>query len=279
MKNTIFFLGWMFFMTAGAAWPEERSSDVPPEVEEALRARVTEYFTLFQHGEFRQAEAYVTEESKNAFYVMNKASHEGFSIRSMDFDEDAKSARAVITLQRRMPILGDTLLPVAVSMLWKVVDGEWYAHFPLPKPGDVIDTPFGKRTVPGRTIPKGSIAGAPGKTAPLPDVKSAAKTFLVDRDAVEFPANASGPVSETVSIENLSQGALTMRRLSKEVKGLDVELRPEPIPPGEKAALTFTYRPAVKQWRRPFRMRFVMEPLARRFTVKVTFTASQDDSP
>ncbi len=57
----------------------------PPKVEEALRTRIGQFYTLFQQGKFRQAEAFVAEDSKDAFYGMTKSRHLGFDIRSMSF--------------------------------------------------------------------------------------------------------------------------------------------------------------------------------------------------
>ena len=64
---------------------------------------------------------------------------------------------------------------------------------------------------------------------------------------------------------------MTIRNLSQGIKGVETELKPASIPPGETGDLTFTYRPAVRELRRKFRMRFVIEPIARRFTVKLNF--------
>ncbi len=267
MKTRIKSFGFLLFLTASSAWSQQPFQNAPPGVEEALRARVSEYFTLFGQGKFRQAEAFVTEESKETFYVMNKVRNMGFSIKRITFADDVKSAQVLATLLTMMPMMGSKPVPFPASTPWKLVDGVWYAHFPQPKPGEVIDTPFGPKTVTEPTM----APRMPIETAPRPSVKSVGKMFHLDRDAIEFPTSSPGPMTKTISIENRSRGKLTVRHLSKAIKGVDVMLTPAVIPPGETAALTFTYRPAVRQLRRKFSPRFLIKPIARHFVVKLRF--------
>ncbi len=267
MKTRFLSFALLLFLTTSAAWSQQPFQKAPPGVEEALRARVSEYYTYFQESKFRQAEAVVTEESKDAFYTMNKARHMGFSIRGVTFSDDVKSARVLVTLMMFMPMMGSKPLPFPVSTQWRLVDGEWYAHIPLARPGDIVQTPFGpKKIVEPVFAPR-----TPIETAPRPDLKSVGRMYRIDRNALEFATSAPEPVHETISIKNRSRGELTLRQISKPIKGLKIELTPESIPAGEEGLLTFTYEPAVRQLRRTLRVRFVVEPIAQRFAVKVNF--------
>ena len=271
MRTRLLSFGLLLFLTSSAAWSQQPFQKAPSGVEEALRARVSEHYTFFQESKFRQAEALVTEESKDAFYNMNKARHMGFSIAGVTFADDVKSARVLVTLMMLIPMMGSRPLPFPVSTKWKLVDGEWYAHFPLPKPGDVVQTPFGpKKIVERKFAPR-----TPIETAPRPDLKSVGRMFRIDRDALEFPTSAPEPVQESILIENQSRGELTVRPISKPIKGVKMKLTPASISPGEEGVLTFTYEPAVRQLRRQFRVRFVIEPIAQRFSVKLKFRDRQ----
>ena len=170
-----------------------------------------------------------------------------------------------------MPMLGSRPIPFPVSTQWRLVDGEWYAHIPVAKPGDIVQTPFGPKKIVERKL----APHTPIETAPRPDLKSVGTMFRIDRDALEFPTSAPEPVQESISIENRSRGELTVRPISKPIKGVEMELTPASIPPGEEGVLTFTYQPAVRQLRRQFRVRFVIEPIARRFSVKLKFRDRQ----
>ncbi len=108
MKTRIIFFGLVVFVLLPAAWSQKPFPKAPPGVEEALRARVSEYYTLFGQSKFRQAEALVTEESKDTFYTMNKSRHMGFAIKGVTFTDDVKGARALVTLMMIIPMMGST---------------------------------------------------------------------------------------------------------------------------------------------------------------------------
>ena len=166
-----------------------------------------------------------------------------------------------------VPMMGSEPVPFPVSTQWRLVDGEWYTHIARSKPGDIVQTPFGpKKVVEHEYAPR-----VPMETEPRPDLKSVARMFRVDRDSLEFPTSSPGPLSETILAENRSRGVLTIRNVSKPIKGIEIELKPASIPPGETGELTFIYRPAVRQLRRQFRTRFAIEPIGRRLAVKINF--------
>ena len=145
MKTLIISVALLLFAAIPAAWSQKPFPKAPPGVEEALRARVSEYYTLFGQSKFRQAESLVTEESKDAFYTMNKSRHMGFSIAGVTFADDVKSARVLVKLMMIMPMMGSKPLPFPVSTQWRLVDGEWYAYIPQFKPGDIVQTPSARR--------------------------------------------------------------------------------------------------------------------------------------
>ena len=111
MKTLIISVALLLFAAIPAAWSQKPFQKAPPGVEEALHARVSEYYTLFGQSKFRQAEALVTEESKDAFYTMNKSRHMGFTISGVTFADDVKSARVLVTLMMIMPMMEASPFP------------------------------------------------------------------------------------------------------------------------------------------------------------------------
>jgi hypothetical protein len=267
MRIRIFSTALLFFAGAFFSWSQQPFQSASPAAEEALRARVIGYYELFQKGNFRRGEDFVTEESKDAYYNMNKIPHMGMSIKSMTFSDDAREARVLVAIKMIVPMVSQEPVPIPVASTWKLVEGEWYAHFPLPKPGDVVDTPFGRKTVKENK----RVADMPSAGFFRPDANSLGKMFALERNRVQFPTSAPGPITETILIENRSQGRLQIRPLSNPVKGLDFKLTPADIPAGEETTLTLVYQPAVRQLRRQQQLRFHVDPIARRFAVKVDF--------
>ena len=267
MRTRIFSTGLFLFAGAFLSWAQQPFQNAPPAAEQALRTRVLGYYEVFQKGNFRQGEDFVTEESKDAYYNMNKIPHLGMSIQSMTFSDDVREARVLVTLKMVVPMLSKEPIAIPAASTWKLVDGEWYAHFPLPKPGDVIDTPFGKKTIKKNehvtSMPSAGFSG--------PDANSLDKMFAFERDRVRFPVSAPEPITETIVIENRSQGRLQIRPLSNPIKGLDFKLSSTDVLAGGKTTLTIVYQPAVRQLRTQKQLQFHVDPIARRFAVKVDF--------
>ena len=146
MKRTFFGLAGLTVLTV-LGMGQSPFQSAPPKVEQALRARVGQLYTLFQQGKFRQAEELVAEDSKDTFYMTNKARHHGFEIKSVSFSPDLKEATALVAVRMFMPMIGSKLLSFPVESKWRQVDGEWYVYYPQYKPGDTVPTAFGPKKI------------------------------------------------------------------------------------------------------------------------------------
>ena len=187
----------------------------PPKVEEALRTRIGQFYTLFQQGKFRQAEAFVAEDSKDAFYGMTKSRHLGFDIRSMSFSADLKEVSVLVTLQMIMPMTGSSPVPIPVASKWRIVKGEWYLYYPQYKPGDTVQTPFGPK----------KISADPKRQSPLPNVEerlnlaSLRGMYRVSALELRFPSSAPGRITKEITVTNRSKGKLSLQRRTKKYQG------------------------------------------------------------
>ena len=148
-------------IAAGLAWAQNDPFDQPPppEVEEALRSRITQFYGLFQEGKFREAEQFVAEDSRASYYAVPKARVFGFSIKEIDFGSDLKTAKALVALKMKIPMMGSALVDVPMGSQWAWTEGNWFLVLPNPQPGDGIQTPFGVKTIGPRT------AGTPESAA------------------------------------------------------------------------------------------------------------------
>src|ERR1044072_5758427 len=86
--------------------PEDLFHKAPPAVEEALRARITQFFQLHVDGKFRQAESLVAEDTKDFFYSANKPKYLGFEIKSISYNDDFTKAKAVVVAQMVVMVPG-----------------------------------------------------------------------------------------------------------------------------------------------------------------------------
>ena len=181
-------LAVMLFASALFAQAAKTKADPTPprKVDEALRARVTQFLNYHITGEFRKAEALVAEDTKDDFYNRPKPRYvncKGIStIRYSDH-----FTKAYVTALCTIPMLiqpsdnevdsdGRPMMPmgpptVPLPSTWKLEKGKWCMY--LDKNQDRI-TPFGvmpslpkgQPIAPGTVLP--SVAVPPGVVVPAP---------------------------------------------------------------------------------------------------------------
>ena len=83
--------------TAALAQNASEIFNKPPEkVDEALRARITEFYQDHLAGKFREAESLVAEDTKDFFYNTNKPRYLGFSIQKIEYSDHFTKAKAML---------------------------------------------------------------------------------------------------------------------------------------------------------------------------------------
>src|SRR5947209_2362825 len=93
----------------------------PAAVDEALRARITEFYQLHVKGDFRHAEALVAEDTKDFFYTHNKPKYLSFEISRIDYSENFTRAKVTVLCEQyvMMPGFADKPLKVPTPSTWK----------------------------------------------------------------------------------------------------------------------------------------------------------------
>ena len=121
-------LALLFICCAGAQNPTDLLSKAPPDVDEALRARVSKYYQAFVDAKPRRAEPLVAEDSQDFFYNMKKTQLLSFEIGKIEYSDSFTKAKAVVIAETYVMALGFGSKPVKVPItsLWKLVDGQWY---------------------------------------------------------------------------------------------------------------------------------------------------------
>src|SRR5258706_6272045 len=135
------------FATALLAQNPDNPFERPPAgVDEALRARMSQFYQLHVTGEYRKAESLVSEETKDWFYEHNKPKYLSFEIRSIMYSENFTKAKATVICEQIIPLPGFAGKPMKVpgASDWKLVDGQWYWYVPLEA---MRSFPFGKAAI------------------------------------------------------------------------------------------------------------------------------------
>lgn len=246
-------------------------SKAPADVEDALRARVTQFYQYHVDGKFRQAEQLVAEDSKDIFYTSNKPRYFHFKIAGIQYSEHFTKALVTVVCNMIVPMPGftNTPLDVPTPSRWKLENGQWcwYVDFQA-----LRQTPFGTAN-PGAGIGTGTAAPGPvGLPEKLPTEQEMLKLLeqvKADKSQVRLPASAAG--SDQVVFRNELTAAVKLVLKAPAVPGLKVSLDRAELKTGEKATLQFRYRPGKTRPAAPVTVVISVEPTNQVIPIEVSF--------
>src|SRR5438477_1313222 len=118
---------WLLFPIVAAILCAQEARPPAAEAEKALRARVDQFYTLQMQKKFRQAEAFVAEDTKDFYYNSHKSDLLGFSVTKIELLDTNTKAKVTVNAKATMMIMGAGRLPLespAVT-LWKIENGAW----------------------------------------------------------------------------------------------------------------------------------------------------------
>jgi DNA-binding protein YbaB len=200
----------------------------PADVDQALRARITEFYDLHVKGEFRKAEAWVAEDTREIYYSSSKTKYLSFDIGRIEYADDFTRAKATVLCEQYIMLPGFMGKPfrVPIPSTWKLVDGIWYWYV---DPESLRMTPFGKMN-PGSAQESAS-ASIPAIPTTVPDYIY--KQVNTDKESVSLKTGES----ERVTITNSAPGIVNIS-LTGSLAGVEVKLDRTILNAGEKAVLT-----------------------------------------
>jgi hypothetical protein len=201
----------------------------PPEVEDALRERITKFYQLHVEQKFRAAEALVAEDSKDFFYTANKPRYLSFQIGEIEWLDHFTRARVKMLCDQTilMPGFQGKRMTVPEPSLWKIEEGKWVWY---------LDRKAFRQTPFGEVAEGDPAAKATAPQMPQIDVNSVQGMVKADRNKVEFKADNG---LEKVTILNQMPGTVSLKvEVPKENVGLEISLDKAELKQGEKAVLT-----------------------------------------
>jgi hypothetical protein len=240
----------------------------PAGVDEALRARVLEFYGLEQAGRFRQAEGLVCQESKDRYYDMEKRRWTSVEIIQTSYEEDFKKARATVALGTTLSTFsGPVPVKAPMTSLWNLENGAWCRYIPEPS-RDGVPSPFG--TMKPASGAEGSTSPFAGGPPPLPaDQKQLEAMVRLSKTEV---ALSPGGGTETVEVHNGMPGNVELKVICPGVVGLQCELSAAAVPTNGRASLVLKFSPLPDKYRPPMAdVRLVVEPLGFTKTIRVRF--------
>ena len=244
-----------------------------PEVDEALRARVTEFYQDHVDGNFRRAFDLVAEDTKDYYFGTNKTQFKSFHIDKIEYSDNSTKAVVTLTVQRPMTMqLQQILIPSTGPTNWKIEKGKWVWYF---DPSKDLGTPMGPADLNvTKPNPDGTITVPKKLTPDL--VGAAAQRILqqpqsgVNKSEVTLAADMES--SEQVVFHNSAQGPVQVHLdVSPEVAGLHAELDKTSVNAGENAVVKLRYEPGDKPPASSVTVRLVVAPFNQVFAIALKF--------
>jgi hypothetical protein len=176
--------------------------DKPPQdIDDALRARIKQFYDYHVSRKYRQCEQLIAEESKDDFYVMNKPQLESYKIGNIEYSDHFTKAKVVIVgmMPFLMPMAGPKIMEQPFASFWKSENGVWLWYY---SKTTTLDTPFGKAK-PNSTAP-----GQAGSLEQMPSVNIEAlqSALKIDRTRIDL----AGGKPQTVRVTNTLPGAASL---------------------------------------------------------------------
>src|SRR5260221_234676 len=104
-----------FFFAAGLfAQADDPFNRPPADVDQALRARIQEFYQFQVKGDFRRAEALVAEDTKDFYYSANKTKYLSTEISRIQYSDNFTRAKATILCEQYVMIPGFSDKPIKV---------------------------------------------------------------------------------------------------------------------------------------------------------------------
>ncbi len=232
----------------------------PPDVEEALRKRVDQFYSLYRDGKFRQAEVLVAQESRELYYSMSKVPIRGFKVESIDWAKDFKTASVLVVFISAHPRAASANLPIPVTGKWKLVKGLWYLLIEKRE-----NTPWGPMTFsdPRKGVPEAF-------QRPTPETL-AVNAVRHEPSSLTFSARAGQPVSGTVTITNNMPGTVQLKLETLSVPGLQATLSTQNVAAKGQAKLQIQYDPRAGRPTGTTEVRVQVEPIGQVIRIPVEF--------
>jgi len=242
----------------------------PPEADQALRARVTQFLQYHVEGNFIKAWALVAEDTKEYYFGANKIRLVDFKITDINYSDNFTKASVTAIITRMWRIHAEeekVVVPMVTD--WKVEDGKWVWYFDQNAKRQVMS--MGESDP--EAVRKSLRSGATPDLSPEAMQKAAQsilKQSSVDKSSVTLPIDKDS--TETVVFHNGYPGSVMLSAsVADQIAGFTAELNKTTLAAGEDAVLELRYVPTGVPPQGPVHVDLRLQPFNKVFPVEVKF--------
>jgi hypothetical protein len=224
---------------AAFAQTEVQPPEKPPAgLEQAVRARVSQFYEMLVNQQYRKAEGMVAEDTKDYYYAGSKPEIHKFEVLSVAFSDRFTHAKVLTRCSEPIVLAGfpPTEITVNVPTLWKLENGDWYVY----EDPEKITNPTGLRTKMQSAVDGASSKVTVPQMPQMPHEQPTDSSFVLGKLHLDKPEIRLAPgLVETVTVGNYSAGPVTLE-LGYPSPGIDAKLDRTELDKGDKAILTLT---------------------------------------
>ncbi len=250
----------------------------PAEVDQALRARVNEFFHYHVTGEFMKAFGYVAEETKEYYFAVQKRQYISYTVGNITYSDNFTKATVDVVGKAKMrprPEFPEIVIDQPMSTTWKIENGKWvwYVSMTVDCPTPMSCGPDGKPRV-------ATPAPQADPSAPkMPDIspktlhdeaEQIRKASKVDKPIVAM--SGSSPTTEHVVFHNGQPGYVRVSVFSDpKVEGFTASIEKRDLKAGEDLTVNLRYEPGTVSPPMAVTVKLYVEPLGQVFPIVVKF--------
>ena len=223
----------------------QNSSDVfdkaPPAIDEALRARVGQFYQAFVEGKFKQAYLLVADDSQDKFFELSKDEYKSFEIVRINYSDNFSKAAVVTAIKSEWRFQGaSTLTKFPLTSNWEVIDGQWYWHYVRPT---TVATPFSPSGFVPLPPENTAAAGAKPATVVPNNFTGAAQRILsevsIDKSSVRLRSDETS--RDVVHVRNGMPGEVSLKLEKPDIPGLNVTVEKTSLPAHQETTILFEW--------------------------------------
>jgi len=237
----------LFLVACSLLWgqdPSDLFEKAPPAIDEALRARVDQFYGAYMAGKFRDAYSLVADDSQDAFLESSKDAYKGCATLKIRYSENFTRATVLESCKGEWRWHGQTIpttMPLTTN--WKVANGQWFWTYVKPTfaPNPFSPTGFVR-------IPDEAEIAAGGARPALPVVPPDPAMFArgVLAKVTVNPTTVSLRTSESshaeVRLRNEMPGTISISVDNLPQPGLKITPAKTEVNANEEVVVAFDYR-------------------------------------
>jgi hypothetical protein len=250
--------------------------DPPPEVDAALRARVSEFMGYHVTGEFMKAFALVAENTREYYFGVGKNQYISFQVGKIEYSDNFTEAVVDVEGKKKIRLSAEfpeTVVVQPMRLNWKIENGKWvwYVKPTIDCPTPMSCDPKGKPWVQQQTE-------AANNAIPLPklDQKTMddqAKKILtasqIDKPNVAMTAGVAS--TEKVVFHNGAPGAVKVYVQAPSVEGFTATIEKNDVGANQDVGITLHWEPGKAKPPLGLIVTVDVEPFGQVFPITVKF--------